>query len=325
MTGRICTINTFNFSRNPTVYTLEAVGPGGTSTANVILEVQRAISLAITSPAPSITVNVPEISIKGFFDNPTGNETGIIADGIPAQLHGNEFFINSYQLDEGENTITVTALDTAGNSAQEVLTVFLDTSIFSDWLSLHVNPVAGLAPLKTTMRVENHLSFTPTGTPLIESTGPDIFEISWIDATEMELLFSTPGIYTLYYTIEDPAGNPIQQEVNVNVLDRAEIDALLQSKWAGMKNAMIEGDIEKAVSYFVEDRKDIFREIYTQAQSTLAEIAMGMQDIELVYLRNDTAKYRLRKDIIFKDEAVTVTFDVYFQRGRDGIWRIRDY
>jgi hypothetical protein len=138
--------------------------------------------------------------------------------------------------------------------------------------------------------------------------------------------FKVPGIYTFKYVVEDEQGvEYASQPVSVNVLDEAALDALLKSRWNGMKNAMSAQDIEGAIGYFTYGQRDTFREIYTLAQDKLAEIALNMQNIELIYQLNDTAEYRIYRDIIFNGQPETVAFYIYFQREGDGIWRIRDY
>lgn len=88
---------------------------------------------------------------------------------------------------------------------------------------------------------------------------------------------------------------------------------------------MIAGDIEGAVQEFTYGQRKVFREIFTITEATLEQLAVDMQDIELIYQKNDTAKYRIRREVVFDGVPETVTFYIYFQREVDGIWRIRDF
>jgi hypothetical protein len=96
-------------------------------------------------------------------------------------------------------------------------------------------------------------------------------------------------------------------------------------EWNGMKMAMTAGDIEGAVGFFAHAQRDTFRQVYGLVEQTLPQIATDMLSIQMIYQTNDRAEYRLRKDIVFNGEPVTVTFYVYFQRESSGIWRIWDY
>ena len=54
-------------------------------------------------------------------------------------------------------------------------------------------------------------------------------------------------------------------------------------------------------------------------------VGIEMQDIQFIYQKNNTAEYRIRRDIVFKGSPETITFYIYFDREVDGIWRIRDF
>jgi hypothetical protein len=92
-----------------------------------------------------------------------------------------------------------------------------------------------------------------------------------------------------------------------------------------MKQALISGDTTEALEEFTFGQRELFQEIFTAAEGNLAQIALDMQDVELVYQKNDTAKYRIKKEMVINEVTELITFYIYFQRERDGIWRIRDF
>jgi len=53
----------------------------------------------------------------------------------------------------------------------------------------------------------------------------------------------------------------------VNILSREEMDSLLRAKWEGMKGAMLSGDIEVALTYFVAGSRDRYRQVFTELGS----------------------------------------------------------
>jgi len=57
------------------------------------------------------------VAVKGVIVNSTGNETGVTVNGVVATVTGNQFIAEHVPLAEGANTLTVTATDTAGNTA----------------------------------------------------------------------------------------------------------------------------------------------------------------------------------------------------------------
>jgi hypothetical protein len=286
------------------------------------------LGVAIISPTEGETITVPQTLVKGIVTT-TADEVGINVNGIPAQVNGNEFFANNVRLEEGSNTITVVATQPDGTTATDTVNVFVDTLLTTNWIELDVNPESGVAPLNATLRVNPHLTFTPPYTPgsyYLLKQGPGDVGITEISASELQLEFTVPGIYTFTYVVtDDQRVDYTSQSAAVNVLDRAELDALLKTRWNGMKSAMAAQDVEGAIGYFTYGQRDTFREIYTLSQDKLAEIALNMQNIELIYQLNDTAEYRIYRDIIFNGQPETVAFYIYFQREGDGIWRIRDY
>jgi hypothetical protein len=92
-----------------------------------------------------------------------------------------------------------------------------------------------------------------------------------------------------------------------------------------MKAAMVAGDIDGAVQEFTFGQQQTFRDIFTITEDQLAQMALDMQEIELIYQKNDTAEYRIRRAVLFKGSPETITFYIYFLKGADGIWRIRDF
>jgi len=50
-----------------------------------------------------------------------------------------------------------------------------------------------------------------------------------------------------------------------------------------------------------------------------------MQNIELIYLKEDIAKYRIRREQVFEGQTRTITYYIYFTKNRDGIWQIEQF
>ena len=138
-------------------------------------------------------------------------------------------------------------------------------------------------------------------------------------------VLSEPGIYIYTVEVRDENGEHYTDQVAVLVNDRDTLDALLQGKWNGMKQALIAGDSAGALEEFTFGQRELFQEIFTAAEGDLAQMALDMQDIELIYQKNDTAKYRIKKEMVINEVTELITFYIYFQRERDGIWRIRDF
>jgi len=283
-----------------------------------------AFNITITSPANNAVINNPYLMVRGTVQSSTGNEVGVTVNSYPAQVSGGEFFANNIPLVIGENTLKAVATEQSGATITTSVKVYLDTTISPDWIKLIANPMSGIAPLKAKLYVKRNLTFSPASSSLTYQ-GPGNVTITPASDTEYDLIFSSPGIYVLTYTVSDPEGNPCQGETMANIFDRDEIDATLKSVWSGMKTAMSNGDVEGAVSYISEGKKAVFREIYSNLQERLPTIASNMQEIELIELRNDMAEYRLKKNMTYQNQPLTATFYLYFKKDWNGLWKIWDY
>jgi len=78
-------------------------------------------------------------------------EVGLIVNGYLAQRSGNNFFVNSQLLLEGENTITVSVTMVAGGTISDSITVYVDTREVDEWTSVELISRVGVAPFKTTV------------------------------------------------------------------------------------------------------------------------------------------------------------------------------
>ena len=116
--------------------------------------------VTITSPGPGL-VNTPRISVAGTVSKVL---TTVTVNTIPAQVSGLGFSLNDFVLNEGSNTITVEAVDRAGNKGNAIVAIALDTQ----------GPVIALqAPAQAAAGATVSLSVTGTdasGITLVEVT-----------------------------------------------------------------------------------------------------------------------------------------------------------
>ena len=182
---------------------------------------------------------------------------------------------------------------------------------------------SGISPLEITLSIEGSFDVTATGS-FLSYTGPGDIELLSNTGVEYGIRMTTPGLYVFTAEVEYQ-GTTYSDSLAVLALDEAELDALLKAKWNGMKAALVAGNVEEAVEYFTLHQQQVFREIFTVTQDNLAQMAIEMQEIELVYQKNETAEYRIKRDVMFNGVPETITFYIYFQKGADGIWRIRDF
>jgi len=290
-----------------------------------ILEITRAvppISLSVLEPAGDLTVTAPEILVQGVATNPAGNETGITVNGIPAQVHGDVFFVNNLALQDGENVIRVKALDSDGNTAETSVKVFFDAAEPFSWIEMQANDAAGLVPFNTTLVAETHLLFRPAGKPVLTISGPGTVAENRISATEIELEFTVPGVYTLTYAVTGGQDILLEKKIMVQALNREALASALTKKWHSMTNALMAGDVQQALSYFVAGSRARYEKIFSAMDSSKRKNVFGsISEIQI-----DSFYGRVvRCGAIRAGSRGTFSYPLTFVKDEDGIWKIMSF
>ncbi|HID70809.1 MAG TPA: hypothetical protein EYP35_10240 [Desulfobacterales bacterium] len=306
-----------------TIYQITATGPGGTTVLNVTVTVvtDNPLSLQITEPVSGQIINRPDILVEGTVSNITGNETGVTVNGVVALVSGNQFAANHVPLVAGDNIITVVATDMAGNTTGT--SIIVQSDVTGEYVLLTTDAESGVSPLEVILTVDGSFDLTGATGSLFYS-GPGTIELLENTGNIYRIRMTTPGMYFFLSEVEY-LGATYADVVVVQVLDRIVFDGMLKAQWETMRSALIAEDIEQAVQQFTYGQQEIFREIFTVMQSQMGQIALDMQEIEFVYQKNDTAEYRIQRNIQLNGQTETVTYYIYFDQEGDGLWRIRDF
>jgi hypothetical protein len=304
------------FPQSDTTYTITATGPGGTATRSVMVAVHSPISIDIVSPADGANIDRPDIMVHGTLANSTGKETGITVNGKVAMIHGNRFVVNHIPLQEGVNTITATATDADGNihSVEAVVSAAMP----EHHINLLADNESGAAPLEMTLSIDGTFSIEDV---ILSHTGIEPDELVEMAADEYQANFSEEGI--AFLTAETTHGSSTYRDtIGVMVVDQTTIDTLLRQKWEDMKSQLASRDVAQAVTHFDEKKKSLYEAVFSALLDRLPQIANDMQDISLISIDHQSAKYRIRRIETHNTGTVEVTYYVYFIKDESGIWRI---
>jgi hypothetical protein len=228
---------------------------------------------------------------------------------------------NRIPLEEGVNTITATVTDTAGNAVTTSITV--NAEITGDYIRITERPQSGLSPFETTLRIGGSFSFDQSS---LTHAGPGVVEVlENPNPEEYRVRMTTEGIYYLTGEVTDTQSITYTDTAVVVVLNQAELDALLQAKWNGMKSFLINGNIEGTLDYFHAGSKEHHQEIFELLTDRLPDIVSAMRDIEMIYLRDKMAKYRIRREEVIQGQTHDITYYIYFVKDVNGLWHIESF
>lgn len=293
---------------------------GNQSETSITISVVEPVRIEITSPANGGTINKSSTIVQGKIYNEMG-EVGVVVNGILAEVQGNDFAV-IVPLQIGQNTITATATRPDGVQGQASITINTETQ--QDFVRLTATPTSGILDqtgiLNVTFEAEAYLA-NPVSSYSWDFNGDGTAEITGTDA-QVITQYQYPGLYFPRVTVTDTQGNAYTETTIVQVLSREEIDALLRSKWEGMKTGLFNKDIPTALDYFIDSSKEVYQQAFNLIIDELPQIISNMQDIEIIFLFNNTAKYRINRLHNIDGILQTITYYIYFVKDLDGLWRI---
>ena len=183
---------------------------------------------------------------------------------------------------------------------------------------LLASPRSGVAPLtasfalldvSTSATVE--ADFDSNGT--VDFIGPRL--------NEQVFTYAQPGLYLPLVTVTAAQGQRMTVPAVIHVFDRATLDALLQSKFAAMKDALRRGDIPQALTHVAVQSRARYQQAFTTLVPDLPVIDSILTDLTFIRVRGPEAIFEMRRT----DAGILKSFEVRFHVDTDGLWRVRAF
>ena len=274
------------------------------------------IYITINSPANGANINGNNVTVTGSIANPAHVETGVTINGLPASVNNNQFAINNVPLNAGQNTITVTATDVTGTRASKSITV--NATIPENYITLSAYPESGTTPLTVSFVVSENLSNSILNYQ-IDFNGDGIMDYSGSTFDNINNTYASEGTYHPKATVIDSAGNNYSNSATVTILSKTQLEALLKAKWEGMKSALLSGNVDTALSYFIDGNQDEYRAIFAGMDiATINEIFNGIQYIEVTKVYGKVASC----GAIRNEAGGIYSYPLVFIQDNNGIWKI---
>lgn len=287
-------------------------GPSGGESNILTFAVKPMLDITITSPMDGEAVNKAKIIVKGTVNSGT-RDVGITVNGIIAEISGNNWIANNIPLTIGPNTVTAVATDSFGSRISKSIAVNANST--TQFIELTANITSGVPPLQVYFSVST--SFTPVSYQM-DFDGDGVVDYTGTAFQDVSNAYTSEGIFCPTLSITDNQGNVYSDTIAITVMSKTEVDTLLKTKWEGMKQALTDKDVEKAIGYFIEQPKEMFRYNFELMKDLLPTIVQDMGEIKMTGVRDRVAEY----EMIAMQDGIESSFYIEFIKDFDGIWKI---
>ena len=278
-----------------------------------------ALSVSITEPANGTAVPAGQVLVRGTIQG-AGADVTIVVNDIPALIIDGNTFATLVPVDATVTALTATATTPDGVSAMHAVSVTITPGPPSS-VSLLATPTSGAAPLTVTFSVVGAAAQTIA----FDRDGDGVADFTGSDLETQAFVYAQPGLYFPAATVTDTTGSQFTLRTIVQVYAAAALDAFLRAKWNAMKAALAITDIDGAVRHFAEPQQPRYRSLFTALGASIAQIAVDMQDIQLIYVAEREVKYRIRRDQLYGGQLMTFTYYIYFIRDGGGQWALDSF
>jgi len=245
-----------------------------------------------------------------------GQEIAVTINGTAAAVHGSTFAA-LVPLAPGTNRLQVVATTGAGVVASQDVPLTVTAGPESPFL-LVTSPRSGVAPLTVSLTL---LGVPDPATIQVDSLGTGAIDFVGPRLTEQAFTYTQPGLYVPVVSVTDSQGQRATVPGVIQVFDQASLDALLQAKWATMKDALRRGDIAQALTQISERARSRYQQALTALVADLPAVDTILTDVRFVRTRGAEAIFEMSRT----DAGILKSFEVRFHVDADGFWRVRSF
>jgi hypothetical protein len=175
----------------------------------------------------------------------------------------------------------------------------------------------GLAPLDVELTL---MSTVAVGQVALDQDGDGTIDFSGPSLDGLHVTYGQPGVYLATATVTNATGTHKATAI-VQAYDRPTLEALLQARWAAMKDALRRGDVEAALRFIMAGQRDRYRRAFELIAADLPQIDTILGAITFA----DAWGYEVTFTMPRSDAGGDKAFEVRFGVDADGIWRVRAF
>ena len=260
------------------------------------------------------------VVVRGTVTNPNSGEVGVTVNSFSAGVQGNTFAA-SVVVTPDTTSLTATATTPGGASATQTINIAVSNPAVSAG-DLFASPTGGVAPLTVKFSLRTNADVTQV---TLDADSDGIVDFAGALLDQQPFTYAQPGVYVATATATDAQGVQRSSNVLVQVFDRSQLDALLQSRWSSLRDSLIARDIARALDQLIASERERYGALFNQLGDILTSLGTDMPTLQAIYLDAGHAKYRLRREQTVGGVPTQITYFVYFSIDSDGIWRIDSF
>jgi hypothetical protein len=260
-------------------------------------------------------VGAGSLLVRGTVEA-AGTEVGVVVNGVPGAVQGTTFAVQVPVTSEITSLTAVATTATGLTASHRVAITVAGTP--EGALVLHASPQSGAAPLSVSFSLIGPADVTNLA---LDLQGDGTVDVTGASVEGQTFTYVQPGLYAPTVTVTDAQGTGLTATALIQVYDRSTLDALLQVKWAEMKDALRAGDIAQGANHIITRSRSNYQAAFQIIAGRLQNIDSILTSLTLIKVRNAAAIYEMTRT----DAGIVKSFEVRFAIDYDGIWRIEAF
>lgn len=281
-----------------------------------VIELTPPLSISITSPVDLSSVQSDSINVEGTFKGPMNS--GVTINGQAASVSPDgDFVLNDFALSKGINNLKVILTTLDGSLVTKEILVNSD----GQTIPFKFEPSFSSGPAPFNIELE----FTWYNKELIQKIEVDYEGDGIIDFTtnkEQESFTTTyiqPGIYHPSITVTTDI-EVYQKEIVILVQSRESMIQMFTANWNGMNNALVQGDINTALSYMDGFGKKQYGPVFEVLKDKMPQIVQSYSQPQGVLITNSVGELAINR--LYQGQ--NRIYFIYFMRDKDGLWKLHN-
>lgn len=181
---------------------------------------------------------------------------------------------------------------------------------------LSANVSSGIAPLEVNFQVESRVSIDWVNFSFDDD---EVIDVSQRSLERFAFRYEIPGVYEPYVGVRNAQGEWFYDRMTIRVNDPEQEKKAIQTQWNAMTLALLSGNIDAAMDYFSDVRREQFAYMFNAlGDDRLLEIFGNFEGIKLNEVSGGYAEIAVLK----RQEGQLYAYSVGMLKDENGVWKI---